>query len=68
MNKILHEIEKTNSLCPQGILIAEHDIIEHILLPKGFSTLTSLTFGKTIVDIIQKINHSRQILWKSHPL
>ena len=54
LNKILHEIEKTNSLCPQGILIAEHDIIEHILLPKGFSTLTSLTFGKTIVDIIQK--------------
>jgi hypothetical protein len=54
LNKILHEIEKTNSLCSQGILIAEHDIIEHILLPKGFSTLTSLTFGKTIVDIIQK--------------
>ncbi len=54
LNKILHEIEKTNSLCPQGIVIAEHDIIEHILLPKGFSTLTSLTFGKTIVDIIQK--------------
>lgn len=54
LNKILHEIEKTNSICTQGIVIAEHDIIEHILLPKGFSTLTSLTFGKTIVDIIQK--------------
>jgi 16S rRNA (guanine(966)-N(2))-methyltransferase RsmD len=45
-----------SSICAENsVFIAEHDVRETVLLPKGWQKLTERHFGETIVEFFQKM-------------
>jgi 16S rRNA (guanine966-N2)-methyltransferase len=54
INAIIMRIDRATLLHPGGLFIAEHDTIEHILMPSGWSVKNSLGFGPSQVDILRR--------------
>lgn len=53
-NKFIRILHTSNILKPTGLLVAEHDVKEVIMLPAGWRRITQKSIGSTIVDILQK--------------
>ena len=53
IHECLHIITKRNLVANEGIVVAEHDRIEHLLAIEGMKLLSSRSFGDTVVDILQ---------------
>jgi 16S rRNA (guanine966-N2)-methyltransferase len=54
INPIFQTIAASNICGEECVLIAEHDIREVVLLPKGWEKLTERKFGETIVEFFMR--------------